>query len=559
MRENTFIQWNTVTVCGMALVALLLPSLTKQTSYYDDFRYKCVPFQEAFMCSEAPYNSTFLPNAFGHQNLGDVQSALNDFIPLMVKNCSESLKEFLCFVFAPPCTVLEKPIPVCRSFCEEAATTACMDILREYNQKPQVLQCANYPRSGLCIDQNNTISPNGDSEEGETTVRTYYPEKEIYFTDKNNLGSREESVAVDLFLLVTSQNKIQLLDIRSPNSMDTITLYRGLSEVIGTSVDYYIRSQDERYIYWASNTDGAIMRAELHYDSLRNIRSILDLKSATVDSVAVDWRLGVLFWLESFPLAQLRTASLSGRGATTLLQNMQHPLSLTMDPIEGRLFWIERRGSILSQTSTLESYSLQSDRKFHVYNMTATLPAGGRPRALVADVEEKKLYWADARSQSLHVINYDGTGHVQLLSDHEHLGDPGSLAVHGDHVLWTDVNSNSIVWVNKVSGRDELVVKTFDVSPPQNVKVYGARDKHTKTSYDISKLDKKWKDLTSKESRELYEYDDTYYDDDDEDYFTNRRRKKKPQPKSSAASLKCGHLCIVTLLMFFLIVDIVPL
>jgi len=195
--------FNTVLI-GSILIATISKVCAATNSEFihsNEMEYKCEPFQEAFICSDAPYNATMLPNAFGHQSLSDIQSAMNDFIPLIATNCSVILKEFLCFVFAPPCTQLGKIIPVCRPFCEEAATQDCTDILKEYKQNPEVLQCNNYPKSGLCIGQNNEISPNSELEEDYFPEPVYYPEKEVYFTDKTALGSREGTLRV-LFIQI---------------------------------------------------------------------------------------------------------------------------------------------------------------------------------------------------------------------------------------------------------------------------------------------------------------------------------------------------------------------
>lgn len=119
-------------VFGLCYV-LLAECSRSPTVYSDETEQRCVAVQEGFICSDVLYNETTFPNAFGHQNLADAQSALNNFVPLIDTHCSKYLKQFLCFVFAPPCTVLDKPLKVCRSLCEEAVTKECRAILKVYN------------------------------------------------------------------------------------------------------------------------------------------------------------------------------------------------------------------------------------------------------------------------------------------------------------------------------------------------------------------------------------------------------------------------------------------
>ncbi|KAH3747628.1 hypothetical protein DPMN_182056, partial [Dreissena polymorpha] len=285
---------------------------------------------------------------------------------------------------------------------------------------------------------------------------------------------------------------------------------------------------------------------------LRNVRTVVDIGFSSVDSIAVDWNLGLLFWLESYPRPRLQAASLSGRQETTLLSDLQNPICLVQDPKHGYLFWIDRRGPLLDQTSTIECYSILDDRKWTVFNISGADPDGSRPKAIAVDIPEMTLYWVDARSESLHKVSYDGTGHVVLLRNHERLQDPGSLTVYGDHVLWTDTQSSSIIWVSKTTGKDELIVKTFDIHPPQNIKIYGNRDTISKTSYDKTKLKPIWKELTSKENFEIDEYDNDD-DDDDDDYYDGRRRKKNPKNESSAEIHRPSILVYFSLLFFILL------
>ena len=61
------------------------------------------------------------------------------------------------------------------------------------------------------------------------------------------------------------------------------------------------------------------------------------------------------------------------------------------------LFWINKRGHILDQSSTIESYSVVSERRTSIFNISGNASSeGGRPQAMVADVQEKRLYWVDA-------------------------------------------------------------------------------------------------------------------------------------------------------------------
>ena len=69
---------------------------------------------------------------------------------------------------------------------------------------------------------------------------------------------------------------------------------------------------------------------------IEEARPIVDTGSATVDTLAEDWNLCVLFWLETYPVARIMSSSLTGRQITAVIDsNLAHPISLTLDPSEG--------------------------------------------------------------------------------------------------------------------------------------------------------------------------------------------------------------------------------
>lgn len=506
--------------------------------YSEGMGKECTPIGNAF-CFSNLYNMTKFPNVLGHLNLQEAQNAFMDFQALIKTGCSKYLEQFLCFVFVPPCTILETPLSVCRGFCQLAATKECMEILKQLSIRPEVLVCDRYPESELCISQYNIISENGSR--NVTTANGMSSGNEPYI-----LANEGE---VDLFLLVINGNTIQLLDVQSPHDIDTITIYRGLPGIMPTPIDWY---GDSKYIYWASNTEGKIFRGELIADSLRNVRPIIDTQSATVESLAVDWYLKVLFWTETLPIARLRASSLSGRKITTVLaQDIGHPISLTIDSTEGKLFWIDRRGNIQHHKAFIDSYSIVTESRFVVFNITPeTVNNGGRPKALVADVETKRLFWVDARSQSLHSASYDGSGHKQLLKNHRYLNDPDSIAIHNQHVIWIDKQTNSIVLVNKMKGDDELVIKTFDSNAPQNIRIYGYR-KTNVSSYDKSAIGNKWQELSSKENMEVQVLEGDEDDDFDKDFEGDFEDNEGKENKSSDSKMVICWLIVILFIVRF--------
>uniref|UniRef100_A0A4W5N383 Frizzled class receptor 2 n=1 Tax=Hucho hucho TaxID=62062 RepID=A0A4W5N383_9TELE len=113
------------------------------------------------LCTDIAYNQTIMPNLVGHYNQEDAGLEVHQFYPLVKVQCSPELKFFLCSMYAPVCTVLEKAIPPCRSICERAKH-GCEALMNKFGfQWPERLRCENFPVLGdghICVGQNESTA-----------------------------------------------------------------------------------------------------------------------------------------------------------------------------------------------------------------------------------------------------------------------------------------------------------------------------------------------------------------------------------------------------------------
>ena len=112
-----------------------------------------------------------------------------------------------------------------------------------------------------------------------------------------------------------------------------------------------------------------------------------------------------------------------------------------MDPHEGLLFWTDWH----TDRPRIESSDLSGDPKtrkiiFDVKNYKN----GAWPNGLALDFLSKRIYWIDARANSIHSANYDGSDHREILRNVESLGHPFSIDIFESHVYWTDWRSQTI-------------------------------------------------------------------------------------------------------------------
>lgn len=132
---------------------------------------KCEPITVPF-CLDLQYNSTILPNRFGHQKQEEAGMVVHQYFPLVKVKCSPDLQFFLCSVYVPVCTILEYPLPPCRSLCV-SAKKGCEELMNKFGFSwPEELDCNHFPEvQGLCVGENNTAK-NGNGPVGYPTDST---------------------------------------------------------------------------------------------------------------------------------------------------------------------------------------------------------------------------------------------------------------------------------------------------------------------------------------------------------------------------------------------------
>ena len=104
-------------------------------------------------CADFNYNYTLYPNLLQHQRQDDAESDLRQYDLLVQSECSPHLRFFLCVLFVPVCTVLNKPLPPCRALCEEVRS-GCETLLNRYGFNwPEQFYCTRFPRpqEDICV------------------------------------------------------------------------------------------------------------------------------------------------------------------------------------------------------------------------------------------------------------------------------------------------------------------------------------------------------------------------------------------------------------------------
>ena len=92
------------------------------------------------------YNEAVFPNMLQHGSQIEAGLELNRLFPVAATaKCSKLFQLFLCSVFTPICTILERPVPPCRSLCQEARKN-CTSFLEQNGLIwPEKLRCERFP------------------------------------------------------------------------------------------------------------------------------------------------------------------------------------------------------------------------------------------------------------------------------------------------------------------------------------------------------------------------------------------------------------------------------
>jgi very low-density lipoprotein receptor len=75
------------------------------------------------------------------------------------------------------------------------------------------------------------------------------------------------------------------------------------------------------------------------------------------------------------------------------------------------------------------------------------------PNGITLDYEEKRLYWADAKLNTIASCRFDGSERRVVLSSRETVGHPFSVSVFEDWIYWSDWHHKSIMKANKFNGK----------------------------------------------------------------------------------------------------------
>ncbi|GFS04390.1 low-density lipoprotein receptor-related protein, partial [Elysia marginata] len=236
------------------------------------------------------------------------------------------------------------------------------------------------------------------------------------------------------YLILANRHDISRFDLTTKNHT---SLQLGLKNTI--SVDFHF---NKSLLFWSDLIEDKIYRGHITGAGLSSVEPIIENGMIVTEGLAVDWITEHIYWVES-SLDHIEVAKFDGSQRGTLIAgNIARPRAITLDPSVGALFWTD----LQKEFPRIEKCSMAGEIKtrrviFDIRN----LKGGGWPNGITADLEQRRLYWVDARSDSIHSTDYDGQDLKLIIKSHTVLGHPFSITVFEHYVFWTDWDNNTVV------------------------------------------------------------------------------------------------------------------
>ncbi|CAB3364278.1 Hypothetical predicted protein [Cloeon dipterum] len=269
--------------------------------------------------------------------------------------------------------------------------------------------------------------------------------------DRFSCESKDPAVP---YVIFSNRHEIRGVDL---HNLQMRPLVSSLKNTI--ALDFF-HSDEGDTIFWTDVIDDKIYQGVLAGGSLINIKAVVKTGLSTAEGLAVDWIGHNLYWVES-NLDQIEVAKLNSSFRRTLIAgDMESPRAIALDPRFGYLFWTDWD----TNGPRIERCSMSGEGRQLIVRVDK-VTNGGWPNGLTLDYVLQRIYWIDAKSDSIHTSNYDGGDYREVMRGHETQTHPFAIALFENYVYWTDWRTNSVIRASKWNGSDISVIQRTLTQP----------------------------------------------------------------------------------------------
>ncbi|XP_037092270.1 very low-density lipoprotein receptor-like isoform X2 [Pollicipes pollicipes] len=263
-----------------------------------------------------------------------------------------------------------------------------------------------------------------------------------------------KAVEVHASLLLTHGRDIRKVGLYQREMTSIVNKTRSAS-----SVDYEFRTG---LVYWSDFSDQRIYKAPIDEATERTVV----VRDVRADGIAVDWLYRHLYWIRNQRGvgSTIDVSDLDGGAhATVVRTDLLKPRSITLDPVQGWMYWsdwgarprIERAGMDGSQRQTIVDTRIEW------------------PNGVTLDFVKQRVFWVDAKLKLIESADFDGANRRIVLSSPLALHHPFSITTFEDWIYWTDWDKMSVFKANKFTGAGVTSVAPMgNLQFPVDVLVY---------------------------------------------------------------------------------------
>ncbi|XP_069108702.1 low-density lipoprotein receptor-related protein 2-like isoform X5 [Argopecten irradians] len=224
---------------------------------------------------------------------------------------------------------------------------------------------------------------------------------------------------------------------------------------------------------------GDIFNASVVKVSIRdgNVTQFMPSKfSGYVHAVAVDWVARNLYWADT-KAGTIEVMRLDGKQYSKVLMSntgrpldCDQPVSLTLDPSKGTLYWADLGGNGVS--AKIASMRMDGTDPKIVHERRVEVPGD-----IAIDTHSNLLYWADSAKNWIMAYSLDKTHTHRTRIVHSKLGSPTGLTIFHRRLYFADSDHERIYYVPLDHPREMHIVKE-NIALLTDLVVYN--DRHTK-------------------------------------------------------------------------------
>lgn len=240
-------------------------------------------------------------------------------------------------------------------------------------------------------------------------------------------------------LFLVQRTQISRISLDSP---DHTSIPLPLDKVkYAISIDY---DPVDDFIYWSDEKAHAIRRARRDGSGQTDI---VTLEVIQPDGIAVDYLARNLYWTDNWT-DRIEVCRLDGSSRKAIInEHLEEPRAIALASPLGWMFWSDWN----EKNPKVERASLDGSER-----VVLVSDGLGWPNGIAVDIDAKKIYWCDAKTDKIEVANMDGSDRRVVLSDN--LPHVFGLSLLGDYLYWTDWQRRSIDRAHKITGNDRIVV-----------------------------------------------------------------------------------------------------